>query len=705
MLVGSIFSNALSGLHASQTALGVISQNVANANTPGYVRAQTNFTPQVVAGGGAGVQVESITRAADRFLAAAQRVAGAANGAAGARAELLDRAQLLFGDPNGTQTLFTRVDDIYTSLQSAALSPQSSVVRRSAIGALQDTFSEFSQVAQSVEGLRLEADQRISETVARADGLLQRILDLNGEVALTKKSGGDSSGAENARDQLVDEVSTLIDVRTTAHPDGTIELRTNSGGLLVGASAARLTYTQNATTYGPPGTIVINQGLPTEGQFGPMLSGGLIKGLMQVRDVDLPGLADSVGALAGALADELNRAHATNVGDPPASHLVGRNTGLLAADALNFTGQTVIGITDANGALTRRMTVDFDAGTITTENPADTRAFTQTVGGFTTTLNAVLQLAPAQGTASFANGVMTLDGAGGIVLGDVDGDPSARAGRDFAHFFGLNDVIRSDKPIFTEAGVSATDAHGLASGGAVRFRVTDAAGRVVLERNVAVTGTTWADFIAQMNSTTNGFGQYGVASLNSKGAISIAPGAGYSITATSDTTQRGATTLGVTDLFGLSRSSLAALPHELAVDERIVASPSLLALGKPDLTAGIGAIIAESGDSRGAQALIDTRYAQRAFPSTGALSAQTTSLDAYTSRLAGEAARLADNASKSEAGAKAVLSAATERRSQTEGVSLDEELVRMTQFQQSYAAASRLIQAAKEMLDTLLAIQ
>jgi flagellar hook-associated protein 1 FlgK len=384
---------------------------------------------------------------------------------------------------------------------------------------------------------------------------------------------------------------------------------------------------------------------------------------------------------------------------------VGRNTGLLAADALNFTGQTVIGIVDSTGALARRITVDFDAGTITTENPADTRSFTQTVGGFTTTLNAVLQLAPATGTASFANGVLTLDGSSGIVLGEVDGDPSSRAGRSFAHFFGLNDVIRSEKPTFAAAGVSATDAHGLAGGGAVRFQITDAAGRLVLDRNVTVTGTTWADIIAQMNSTTNGFGQYGVASLDSSGAIKVTPGAGYSISAVSDTTRRGTTGLGVTDLFSLGRASLAASPHGLAVDQRIVASPALLALGKPDLTADIGARIAESGDARGAQALISTRNTQRTFPATGALSAQTTSLNAYTSRLAGEAARLADNASRSEAGAKAVFDAATERRTQSEGVSLDEELVRMTQFQQSYAAASRLIQAAQEMLDTLLAIR
>ena len=707
MTIGSVFNNALTGLNASQAALKVISQNVANANTPGYVRAQINFTPQVVAGAAAGVSVESITRAADRFLAEAQRVAGAANGLAGVRAELLDRAQLLFGDPNSDQTLFTRIDDVYSALQNVMTDPTSSVARRSVISTLQDVFGEFSRVAQAVEDLRLEADQLVGETIGRANDLLQRISDLNGQIALTKKSGGDITGAENARDQLIDELSTIMDVRVTPASDGTVDLRTNTGGLLVGVSAAKLSYSQFATPYGPPGTILINEGLPTEGAFGPMLSGGSLKGLIQVRDVDLPSIGESLGSLAAAMADELNRVHATTTGNPPASRMVGRNTGLLATDSLNFTGQAIVGITDASGNLARRLTIDFDAGTITTENPADVRTFAQNVGDFTTALNASLQLSPAQATASFVNGVMTLNtnSSSGIVLGEVAGDASSRAGRGFAHFFGLNDLVRSDVPTFFAAGLSASDAHGLDPGGNVRFRVTDANGRVVLERDVGVSGTTWQDFINELNSGANGIGQYGSAAMNSLGTIYLQGNSGYTITSLSDTTERGNTGLGVSDMFVFNRAQLAARPHELHVDSAVVSSPSRLALGQPDLTAAIGTRVIEAGDTRGAQALLAVKDAAHYFPAAGTIPAQTTSISTYASRLAGEAARMADTAANAQAGASAVYDAATERRLQTEGVSIDEELIRMTQFQQSYAASSRLIQAAKEMLDILLSLK
>jgi flagellar hook-associated protein 1 FlgK len=73
--------------------------------------------------------------------------------------------------------------------------------------------------------------------------------------------------------------------------------------------------------------------------------------------------------------------------------------------------------------------------------------------------------------------------------------------------------------------------------------------------------------------------------------------------------------------------------------------------------------------------------------------------------LGGDAGRRAADADNAMGSAEAVLQAANARRSSVEGVQLDNELVMMTQFQQSYAAASRLIQAARDMFDILLAIK
>lgn len=52
-------------------------------------------------------------------------------------------------------------------------------------------------------------------------------------------------------------------------------------------------------------------------------------------------------------------------------------------------------------------------------------------------------------------------------------------------------------------------------------------------------------------------------------------------------------------------------------------------------------------------------------------------------------------------GAEIIANEAAARRSSVEGVNLDEELVQLTVYQQSYNASARLIMAAKEMFDVL----
>src|SRR4051812_41230927 len=107
----SIMNSAASGLIANQTALRVVSDNVSNVNTAGYVRKVVDLQP-MGAGDAGGVQVGVISRVIDRFLQQASLSAAADSGSAGIQAELLDRAQALFGDPNSDNAFFNQLDKI-----------------------------------------------------------------------------------------------------------------------------------------------------------------------------------------------------------------------------------------------------------------------------------------------------------------------------------------------------------------------------------------------------------------------------------------------------------------------------------------------------------------------------------------------------------------------------------------------------------------
>jgi flagellar hook-associated protein 1 FlgK len=154
----------------------------------------------------------------------------------------------------------------------------------------------------------------------------------------------------------------------------------------------------------------------------------------------------------------------------------------------------------------------------------------------------------------------------------------------------------------------------------------------------------------------------------------------------------------------MGSAATAARATEIGVNTTIAADSSRLAVGRPDLSAAIGAKVIEAGDNRGASALLAARDSTHSFSAAGVLGAQTSTLATYAARLGGEAGRLASDANRQAIGAAAIATAAADRRGEIEGVSIDDELMRMTVYQNAYAASARVIQAATEMLDVLMAI-
>ncbi|MFT3728223.1 MAG: flagellar hook-associated protein FlgK [Terricaulis sp.] len=710
--LSSVLLSGLSGLRAAQTAIGVASQNVTNANTPGYVRTEVNLSPRTQVGAGAGVDVTSVTRAANRFLDTASYIAEAANGSASVRSDILARAQANFGDPSSDTSMFGLLDSFWSAVNEISVDPSSSLRRDDAVSSLQATYSEVQRVAQSLNDLSNEADQRISIDVANAQDLINRISDMNNQIRLNKRTDADASAAENAQSALIDQLSTLMDVRVTPVAEGGVQLRTSGGALLVGVTPAKISYTPSDTSTGAHAVITLNASDGSQTNLEPFLKDGELKGLLQVRDTDLPNLQQALGGFAATLGDAINQVHNENSSTPAVSTLTGRDTGLLASDSLGFTGNAIIGVVDANGVLKDRLTVDFDAKTITSANSSTVYSFAaDTVGGFTSALNSALGAATPAGSATFANGALTLNvgSGGGAVVQQDPSDPSSRAGRGFSHFFGLNDLVSSPTPMFFENGIKGTDLAGFNAGGAISYQVYDSAGRFIGNRTVTIAGSlasgtaTMNDLVSALNATGTGLGEFGQFSINSTtGQVTFAGSSNYSVSLLSDTTQRGTTGISFTALNGLSTQSTAGRALSVNVNSTIASDPSRLAVGRPDLTSALGTQIIEGGDNRGSTALAAAKDSTRSFAAAGSLTAQTTTLAVYAARLGGEAGRMASDAQRSADGASAVATAASDRRSQVEGVNIDDELVKMTTFQNAYAAAARVIQAATEMMDVLI---
>ncbi|WP_309629126.1 flagellar hook-associated protein FlgK [Brevundimonas sp.] len=703
MSLSTILNIANSGLQTAQTQLRVVSDNVSNVNTPGYVRKIADQVSLTTQGVGSGVEVARVRIATDRFLQAASLSAGAEASRQGVRYELYDRIQSLFGDPGGDTGFFSQIDDVFSAFAVAAEDAVSSPRRQDALFKTQAIFDEAGRISGQIQAVREDADGRIQSGIEKANSLLQQIETLNVDIARATVLNGDASGAQTQQARLVDELSSLMDVQVSQRSVGGVSIRTGAGILLAGAGAATLEYHRAGTVNAETSfnEIWVTEPGGTKRAFADGLKSGEIKGLLELRDVDSPQTAERLAELVTHVADELNRAHNANSAVPPPTTLTGKNVGQDLTTALTgFTGGTTIAVVNpTTGAIATRADIVFSGSTFTINGGAATP-----IANFLTSLNTTLGGAA---TASFAGGKLSITAAGvnGVAIGDSATTPSAKAGRGFSHYFGMNDLISSERPALYDMGMTTTSAHGFTAGETLSFRFTAESGARIRDIQVAVpAGGTVGDLLTALNSTVTGVGRYGSFAMDASGEMKFTPlgDPAPRMSVLEDTTTQIPSGVSATELFGLGGGVRASRADGFKVRTDIQQSPSKLALAQLNLSALAGTAALSSGDGRGALALADAGQKTVRFSAAGDSPGGNLSVSRYASELSGEIGGKAQAAKSRQASAQALSTEADARQQNHEGVNLDEELVLMTTYQQAFNASARMIQAAKDMYDTLL---
>ena len=703
MSLNAIMNTATSGLATAQTQLRVVSDNVSNVNTPGYVRKIADQTTMTSQGMGSGVEVSRIRLATDRFLQAASLNAGANAAREGVRYELYDRIQSLFGDPGGDSGFFSQVDGVFSAFAASAEDPTSSPRRQDALFKTQALFDEASRIGKQIQAVREDADGRIQSAVETTNGLLKQIESLNLEIARATAVDGDASGAETAQAALIGQLAELVDIRVSPRAVGGVSIRTGSGTLLAGEGAAILSYNRAGTV---TGETAFNEIWITEpgGQKRSLLdsvTSGEIKGLVEARDIEAPAAAERLAELVSHVADELNRAHNANSSVPAPVRLTGRNVGQTFESAVaGFTGQTTVAVTNAAGVIQSRADIVFSGATMTVNGAPTTPA------NFLAELN--LQLGGAA-TASFADGRLSITAIApnGVAVADDATAPSDKAGRGFSHYFGLNDLISTDRPAFYDNGLTVNSALGFTAGETLTFRFTGETGSRLRDLEVEIpAGGTVGDLITQLNDPVLGIGRFGAFALATDGTLSFT---GYgnpapTLSVLADTTTQIPSGVSVTELFGIAGGVRASRADGFSLRSDIRQTPSRLALAQLNLSAAAGTLALSAGDGRGALVLADAGERSSNFQPAGGSTGGSISVSRYASELSGEIGGRAAAAKNRQATSAALYTEASSRQTAHEGVNLDEELVLMTTYQQAFNASARLIQACKDMYDTLMGI-
>jgi len=249
MSLSSALATAMAGLRVNQAALSIVSSNIANAQTPGYV---TRSLDQVEIAGsstdaGASVRDVGVNRQLDQHLQAQLRTETSGGAYADQMSSVLAQLQGLYGTPGGTGTLETAYNNFTSALQALSANSGAQSARSLALSTAQALAQQLNTTTQGVQALRSNAEQDIGKAVTQANNDMAQIAKLNSQLQSLPANDNNAATLMDQRDSAINDLSQLMDIRVVTDNANQATVYTTTGMQLVGVEASRLTFNSQGT--------------------------------------------------------------------------------------------------------------------------------------------------------------------------------------------------------------------------------------------------------------------------------------------------------------------------------------------------------------------------------------------------------------------------------------------------------------------------
>lgn len=308
--MADLLSTSVSGLLAFQQALDVTSNNIANAATPGYSVETANLTEapgQATGVGfiGSGVDVQSITRSYNEYLAQQVRSSQASYSSSNALATQAAQIDNMLSD--SSTGLTATLQSFANSLQSVASTPSSTAARQALLNQAQALAQQLTSYDAQITRYGSQLETQVSNDVTEVNSITSNIASLNRQIAAASTNGQTPNQLMDQRDQLITQLSKYVSVQTATESNGAMDVYIGTGqALVVGGTASKLTTVPGA--YDPSQVdIAISGGGGTPADITSEISGGELGGLLSARTQVFDPARNAIGQVSVAVATIVNQ--------------------------------------------------------------------------------------------------------------------------------------------------------------------------------------------------------------------------------------------------------------------------------------------------------------------------------------------------------------------------------------------------------------
>lgn len=343
---------ATGALAADQAAISVVSNNIANANTPGYTTETVQWGADTVTVGShsqpSGVSFEGAASQRDRVLNQRIDQQTQEKSATTARLSALNDLQSVFSgaiSATGSTTsssvadLGQQMTAFFQSFSQLAANPSNASLRTGALSAAQSLAATFNQASGSLQQQRSGLDATVASAADQVNSLTGDIAGLNGKISALS-SNGDAGALEDQRQYDLQQLSQLIGIHPITNENNGLTITTASGAVLVAGNQSNNLATQSVggvthlTLSGVDQTAALTNG------------GGQIGGALQARDSDIPKAQASIDQLAWSVGSAVN---AQQAGGTDANGASGAAIFSLGGSTAGAAAAISVALTDPNG--------------------------------------------------------------------------------------------------------------------------------------------------------------------------------------------------------------------------------------------------------------------------------------------------------------------------------------------------------------------
>ena len=311
--MSGIFDSLRAGartLSSLETALAVVSDNVANVNTPGYTRRRAVFESSQLGSFafgvlGTGVEVDRISATRNSLIE--NRILGELQkrgNLTGQRFPLEQIETILFGTAgSGVSEQMSRFFDSFSELVS---NPASLEFRQAVLAEGQRTADVIRNTSVAIASLEVNNRAEARNSVTHTNSLLKQLARIDSDVTSLQRQGLDAGPLKDQQEQLLRQLAEEIDFHYYQTDQGLHITTVGTGRLLLnGATVHELELGETAA-----GLTVSVDGV----DISSSIDEGRLGATLELQSQVFPSFRGELNTLAATLAEKVNTLHQSGEG-------------------------------------------------------------------------------------------------------------------------------------------------------------------------------------------------------------------------------------------------------------------------------------------------------------------------------------------------------------------------------------------------------